>query len=81
MLFFFEHSQETEGSVNEGGHPIPEKELAASETGEALAYKNETVYVVLDPEGRVIEQSIVNRIYHCDSEEAGMIKDLSLIHI
>jgi putative membrane protein len=75
VLFFFEHSQKTEVSGNEGGHPTPKKELAASETGETLAYKNETVYVVLDPEGRVIEQSIVNRIYHCDSEEAGMIKD------
>lgn len=75
LLYFGGKQEEGAPSEHAGGEHMPELGPAAPKSGEALAYKNETVYVLLDPEGRVVEQSIVNRIYRCDGETAGMIKD------
>ncbi len=64
-----EGKQETETAPPPGAEP-------PNEGGrETLAYKNETVYVVLDPEGRVVDQRIVNRIYQGNNAEAEKIKD------
>ena len=42
--------------------------------GEALAYKNESVYVVLDPEGRVIDRGSSTDLPE-PNEAAAQIKD------
>ncbi len=74
-LFILVSAPNAEVGSNETERPLPEQELTAAETGAALAYKNETVYVVLDPEGKVVDQRIVNRIYRCQDEKAEKIKD------
>lgn len=43
--------------------------------GETAAHKNETVYVVIDNQGQVLEQSIVNRIYGQEDPNAGLVVD------
>ncbi len=75
-LLFFHGPAPGPGGADHGNvHPAPEYEPAAPGDSGALAYKNETVYVMLDPGGKVIEQRIVNRIYCCDSDEKGMVSD------
>lgn len=74
-LFFFIPTPEAGGERHHGATPITGQGPVNREAGETLAYKNETVYVVLDPEGRVIDQRIVNRIYQCKNKEAEKIKD------
>lgn len=73
-LFFLPDLGE-KGDPDRGSAAPPAQELAGKAGGEALAYKNESVYVVLDPEGRVIDQRIVNRIYRSQNEAAAQIKD------
>lgn len=43
--------------------------------GETLAIKNETVYVLLDHNGSVIDQRIINRVYGQKNPEASLIVD------
>ncbi len=74
-LLYFSGTQGGAAIENAEAELRPEREAAALKSSETLAYKNETVYVLLDPEGRVVEQSIVNRIYQCGGEPAEMIKD------
>ncbi len=74
-LLYFDGRNSDEAIDHAAGEQLPQQGRAAPGSGETLAYKNETVYVLLDPEGGVVEQSIVNRIYRCDGEPAGMIKD------
>jgi len=47
----------------------------ALKNDETLAFKNETVYVLLDHDGTVSEQRIVNRIYDRQDPEASTIVD------
>ncbi|NLA10696.1 MAG: hypothetical protein GX883_01040 [Firmicutes bacterium] len=73
-LFYFISAPETTGKGEETA-PAPGPEPLNRDSIETLAYKNETVYVVLDPEGRVVNQRIVNRIYQAKDREAAKIKD------
>lgn len=50
----------------------PQKYLA---TGETLAVKNETVYVLLSSDGTLLNQRIVNRIYDRQDSNAPLIVD------
>jgi putative membrane protein len=56
-------------SVTAGG---PQEYLA---TGETLAVKNETVYVLLSSDGTLLNQRIVNRIYDSQDHDAALIVD------
>lgn len=42
---------------------------------ESKAWKSETVYVLLDHCGEVLEQRIVNRIYGCEDTDAAVVAD------
>lgn len=74
-LFFFIPASKPEEKPLQETSPLPGKSPLGGKEGETLAYKNETVYVLLDPEGRVVDQRIVNRIYKCENQEAGKVKD------
>ncbi|NMD42196.1 MAG: hypothetical protein GYA86_02660, partial [Firmicutes bacterium] len=74
-LFYVISTPETGGGSKQETAPPSKAEPLNEEGRESLAYKNETVYVVLDPEGRVVDQRIVNRIYQCNNAEAEKIKD------
>ncbi|NLA26138.1 MAG: hypothetical protein GX878_01950 [Firmicutes bacterium] len=75
LLFFFISTPGAEEELPHETAPLPGENPLNGETGSALAYKNETVYVMLNPDGRVVDQRIVNRIYQSKDEEAGMVKD------
>lgn len=74
LLFRVVSAPNAGGEPGQGATPLPGADPPGVDGGETLAYKNETVYVVLDPEGRVVDQRIVNRIYRCNGE-AEQIKD------
>ncbi len=75
LLFFFISTPDAEEELPHETAPLPGESPLNGETGSAPAYKNETVYVMLNPDGRVVDQRIVNRIYRSKDEEAGMVKD------
>jgi putative membrane protein len=52
-----------------------ETDKEASLDGETKSHKNETVYVLVDHKGAVIEQSIVNRIYAQEDPKAALVID------
>ncbi len=47
----------------------------SAKTDETPAYKDETVYVLLDHDGSVLEQQIVNRLYGQHDPEAPLVAD------
>lgn len=47
----------------------------SAKTDETPAYKDETVYVLLDHDGSVLEQQIVNRLYGQHDSEAPLVAD------
>lgn len=56
------------------GGAVPEAERSRA-AGETTAYKNETVYALLDRDGSLLEQRVVNRIYRAVDPEAALIAD------
>ena len=75
VLFYYPSAPGEGENPAPGGATPPTGDLATGEGEEALAFKNESVYVVLDLEGRVVDQRIVNRIYRSKNEAALRIKD------
>lgn len=74
-LFYLNLAPEAGEGGEQEAAPGPTPQPSNQDCEETLAYKNETVYVVLDPEGRVVDQRIVNRIYQGQDKEAEKIKD------
>lgn len=67
--------QSPEGNYNPVSLYASEETTAITEDGETAAVKNETVYVILNHDGSVREQSIVNHIYKGLDPEASLVVD------